>query len=294
MKLNIGKIIQDFDFYMGLNILKRPKFFSYITFDKILEKRFTKKESLFIKNFLDKGFSKINCDLSENINDIILFLSLHPDYNLFNKSNYFPITNEIYLEIKKIVNEKLKPYLEELALLFEGNINLTEIDIQRNAENSKVLDANFHVDYYLCNYFKIFINLSDVTIDCGPTEIIPKNFTKNYIDLFGYKSIDKSMTKNFDLDSPEYIYRNIGKKNEATLFHSSTTMHRAGVPKPGLYRDLLRFTFVIDFHKKNNKKDVCHYYEKGIGSSMSRSLAKPKSFSETFSIYNNYKKTLQN
>ena len=294
MKLNIGKIIQDFDFYMGLMLLKSPKFFSYRVFDKILEKRFSKNQSLFIRNFLNQGFSKIDCNLSENVNEINSLLDLNPDYNLFYKHNYFLITDEIYLEIKKIVNEKLKTYLDELALLFKGNINLTEIDIQRNTENSKALDSKFHVDYYLCNYFKIFINLSDVTIDCGPTEIIPKNFTKNYIDFFGYKSINKPMTKNFNFDTPEYIYRIIGKKNEATLFHSSTTMHRAGVPKPGFHRDLLRFTFVIDFHKKNNKKDICHYYEKRIGQSMSKFLAKPKSFSETFSIYDNYKKTLKN
>ena len=294
MKLNLGKIVQDLDYYIGLKLLKSPKFFSYTTFDKILEKKFSKNQSIFIKNFLNQGFSKIDCNFSENVDEINSLLILNPDYNIFNKHNNFQITNEIYLKIKKIVNEKLKLHLEELELLFNGNVYLTEMDIQRNTENSKALDTKFHVDYYLSNYFKIFINLSDVSIDCGPTEIVPKKFTKKYMDFFGYKSINKPMTKNIDVDTTEYIYSNMGKKNEATIFHSSTTLHRAGVPKPGMYRDLLRLTFVIDFQKKITKKDVFHYYKSGIGQLMSRSLAKPKSFSETFNIYKNYKKTLQN
>jgi hypothetical protein len=290
MNINIGKIIQYFDYYMGLFFLKSPKFFSYTLFDKVLEKNFSKNKSHFIKSFLQNGFYKINSNLSKNVNDIVSLLSLQPDYKLFNKSNYFIITDEIYLEIQEIINIKLKSYLDELELLFRGNIYLTEIDIQRNTENSKMLDANFHVDYYLCNYFKIFINLSDVTIDSGPTEIIPKNFTSDYINYFGYKNVEKPITKNFDLEPPKYIYRNIGKKNEAMLFASSTTLHRAGVPKNSLFRDLLRFTFIVDFQKKKENKNIFYYYDNGNGALMSKYFAKPKNFSQTIKIYNNYKK----
>lgn len=291
MKFTIGKTIQNLDYYLGLLFLKSPKFFSYTVFDKILEKKFSKiKKSAVVNFFLKKGFSRIDCNLSKDVNDIISLLSLNPDYRFFDKNNYFLITKEIFLAVQDIINVKLKIYLEEISQLFGGNIYLAGIDIQRNTQSSKMLDANFHLDYYLCNYFKIFINLSDVTIDCGPTEIIPKNYTGDYIDLVGYKNVDQPITKNFDLDTPEYIYKNTGKKNEATLFHSSTALHRAGTPKPGFYRDLLRLTFVIDFQKKNNNKGVFHYFENGTGEQMSKYIAKPKSFLQTMKIYKNYKK----
>lgn len=291
MKLTLGKIIQNLDYYTGLYFLKSPKFFSYTVFDKILEKKFSKKKkSTVVHNFLEKGFSKIDCDLTEDVKNIISSLSLHPDYKLFDKNNYFAITKDIYLVVQEIVNIRIKLYLEEISQLFGGSLYLAGVDIQRNTENSKMLDANFHLDYYLCNYFKIFINLSDVTLDCGPTEIIPKNYTSDYIDRFGYRTVDQPITKNFALDPPEYIYKNTGKKNQAILFHSSAALHRAGVPKPSFYRDLLRLTFVIDFHKKNIDNEVFHYYENGTGEAMSKYTAKPKSFLHTLKIYNNYKK----
>jgi hypothetical protein len=291
MKLNLGKTIQNLDYYMGLYFLKNPKFFSYTVFDKILEKKFSKeKKSTVVQNFLEKGFSKIDCDLTEDVKNIISQLSLHPDYRFFDKNNYFAITKEIYLVVQEIVNIRIKLYLDEISQLFGGSMYLAGVDIQRNTENSKMLDANFHLDYYLCNYFKIFINLSDVTLDCGPTEIIPKNYTSHYIDRFGYKTVDQPITKNFALDPPEYIYKNTGKKNEAILFHSSGALHRAGIPKPGFFRDLLRLTFVIDFHKKNINNEVFHYYENGTGEAMSKYIAKPNSFSHTLKIYKNYKK----
>jgi hypothetical protein len=46
MKLTVGKIIQNLDYYMGLYFLKSPKFFSYTVFDKILEKKFSKKKKI--------------------------------------------------------------------------------------------------------------------------------------------------------------------------------------------------------------------------------------------------------
>jgi hypothetical protein len=101
--------------------------------------------------------------------------------------------------------------------------------------------------------------------------------------------VEKPITKNFDLEPPKYIYRNIGKKNDAMLFASSTTLHRAGVPKTSLFRDLLRFTFIVDFQKRENN-NIFHYYENGNGALMSKYFAKPKNFSQTMKIYNNYKK----
>ena len=90
MKFNLGKIIQDFDFYMGLMLLKSPKFFSYTVFDKILEKRFSKNQSLFIRNFLNQGFSKIDCNLSENVNEINLgMLNIESVIILIDKTNTY-------------------------------------------------------------------------------------------------------------------------------------------------------------------------------------------------------------
>jgi hypothetical protein len=302
MSLKLGILIQKFDYFLGLKFFKIPKFFSYNLFDKFLEKLISKQllSNDFLKKFHENGIVKIkNSDVTKVVDNIIAQIKDQKIELIPGKSSFFKINHITYLLIKDLLNINLNEYLKNLSSYFKGGVYLTELALQRNSETSRLImdkslnklvpmkgsDANFHLDYYLSNYFKIFIYLSDVEENCGPTEIIPKNMTKDYIDRTGYKNIYKEQTK-INYENIEYVFKNTGAKGDIFFMRTANCLHRAGVVKAGHIRDTIQMTFVVDF--ENSNKDYFYLFDPlndKIAEKHTKDLAKPKNFQTTYNFY---------
>ena len=62
--------------------------------------------------------------------------------------------------------------------------------------NTNVYSNNYHVDYYIMNYFKMFINLQDVDETQGPMIFIQKKTQKKFITSNKYKNRSNYELKN--------------------------------------------------------------------------------------------------
>jgi hypothetical protein len=309
MNLNLGLFIQKLDYLLGLKISKIPKFFSYNLFDKFIEKSSQKKISnnSFLKKFHEIGIVKINnsSDVKKTVDKIIAEIKNQNVQLIEGQSFYFNINNKTYTLIKDLLKINLNEYLEYLSEYFGGSIYLAGLALQRNSEvtnvtidknlkktvNTKGTNASFHLDYYLCNYFKIFINLSDVDENCGPTEIIPKNKTEDYINRTGYENIYKEQTKETNCENMEYIFKNVGVKGDILFFRTANCLHRAGIVKAGHLRDTIMMTFVVDF--ENFNKDYFYFFNplnNQTGEKLAKDLAKPGNFKATYNLYKRIKK----
>ena len=104
------------------------------------------------------------------------------------------------------------------------------------------------------NYFKLFINLQDISLNDGPLTFYSIKDTKrlrsksnNYHDRGYYKNL-----------SLENEIKNCGKLGDSLILNTPQCIHKAGIPKFGNYRDVLFINFVAI----PEKIDDIFYFEK--------------------------------
>lgn len=287
--MNIGLYLQKIDYFLGIKLFRIPKFFSYILFDIILRKKIIKNNlsNSFINKFHNDGFANFkfnNIKVINKLSDLIeKFLLLNKGNIDVSKPIRISINNETKELISSIINKDLKYYLSNLSDYYNSELVLSEVDITRNISQVSSPDTKYHLDYYLCNYFKVFIALSDVTLKCGPTVIIPKKNTKNFLSESNYYNLDSPMP-----NDPNYAYKFYGDKGSMLFFASSVALHRAGIPEEGLHRDMLRLTFVACPDKKEKYLINSLPINDPIRIARSRSLAKPKNYRSIFKILKSF------
>ena len=84
--------------------------------------------------------------------------------------------------------------------------------------NTNVYSNNYHVDYYIMNYFKMFINLQDVDETQGPMNLLFKK-TQKFITSNKYKNRSNYELKN---EKRLSVIKNTGSIGD--LFICSTPM----------------------------------------------------------------------
>ena len=136
---------------------------------------------------------------------------------------------------------------------------LTHARIQRNFGYKKNLleeqfSDNFHNDRWLSTYIKIFINLEDIEEDNGPTYIIPKNKTKEFVKTTNYKS-----RNNYKDAYYKNTYITIGLRGESFIFNPSQCIHKAGIPAIDKKRDIMMIQLCVI--PNYNKQDLNKSYE---------------------------------
>lgn len=263
--------------------------FDFIIYHKNLKNKL--RENKKIVNFNDNGFSKLNPIKEKSSISKLKEFFKEENNNLKKQNNYtlkLSFQNEENKKlIKKIIKDNFQDTLDELQKYYNANIYLTNVELKKTFHIDKHdLDEEhfnnfFHIDSYLRTHFKIFVNVSDIKLSNGPTEIYDISKTKK---IRKFNSFNKERGK---LEIPESIesYLNIGNAGEVLLCNTSLCLHRATNPSLENSRENLILTFVAYPNDTNN----IYYYEKKDPDSIwtqknfiTKLLAKPKGYKDVF------------
>ena len=106
------------------------------------------------------------------------------------------IRKEIVRNILK--STKFQIFKDKLEKYFNLKMHLINVVAKRNypldknkEHNTNIYSNNYHADYYLMNYFKMFINLQDVDETQGPMNLYSKKIQKRFIAFNNYKDRTK-------------------------------------------------------------------------------------------------------
>ncbi|MDA7770523.1 hypothetical protein N8925_04340 [Candidatus Pelagibacter sp.] len=232
---------------------------SYVFFNTIFKKFIINRsvESEFIKKYYEDGFVKLNLNLANELNHIKE--KMLPEGK--NEKKQILKLDEITQNfLKKILLKKFDKTFKDLEKYFNSNIVIANVNLFRNHHAPNVIEGKseqvysnyYHNDGYVLTYFKMFINLMDVSEKDGPLHIISKKKTKVFFNEAKYKDrYDYTPIKNEKL-----IYKNTGKYGDCFLFSTPECIHKAGIPDN--YRDILQLTLIASPNKniKNENLDV--------------------------------------
>ncbi len=295
---------------LGIILFKNPNTFNYILFNKfyslfILKKKFANGEIL---EFHKKGFVKTKYESQELVKFVNeKIISPQEKYITNGVPRHQFIVNEHYREkILKLIKRDYGELIEKLEKYYNNKIAITEFQVKRNfplQENDEYYDKQirdktkepysnyYHVDFYVGTYFKMFINLHDVSNENGPLNIYDIQSTKDFVIKNRYKNRNNYTVK----DLKDKLYVNVGKKGQTVIADTTKCLHRAGNVKKGK-RDIIFITFGVIPNKLKN--DIANnnldYYEKqnpeGVWSHNAKftKLYKPKGLRSTIKLIHRF------
>ena len=231
----IKKIIVNIVDYINKNLsiyfFNNANLFSYNVFSIFYKLKIcgnNKNENYFKTFYSNLGF--VNSDSLDEINK---------DLELQRKNNNetltkYSMSENIKLNIKKIVNNDLDKHLSNFEIYYNTRVCLAWAGISRNypieRNNDEESYSNFyHNDAYIFTLFKFFINLHDVDLEQGPMHVVKKKESKKFIRFHNYKKRNNYLKS--DKTPENYIHVNIGKKGEIFFCNTTELLHKAGEPK---------------------------------------------------------------
>ena len=303
-------IFQKINKNFGVKIFKNPNTLNYNLFNFFFKKNIVDDNEKFLSSYHNLGYFKPHIDSKELAN----FLSSkiqEPDAKIIEESSNkyssrFVINKEMRTKIKDHINIKFKDILEAFKRYYRSGIAVHNIQIKRNygieetgyyskkerTKDFEYYNMYFHCDYYTMNYFKLFINLQDISLDHGPLTFYSIEGTKKFVSKSDYR--DRNFYNDLSLNNE---IKNCGKLGDSLVLNTPQCIHRAGIPKFGKHRDVLFVNFVavpekIDdiFHfEKDYEDDVWGVAKIGL----SKKFSKPKSLKETIKLYKSFKENLK-
>ena len=280
---------------ISINIFNRRKALKYIFFDKIFSLIILNNSKFpkFLEEFNIRGFAKPDIKLTEEVENLSNVLEIDKTKN--GPPFYFFINNNVKSKINSILDKLDKKLIYHLRHYFNSEILPAYICLRRNSFykkenlNHELYNNNFHNDGYLFTHFKVFINLTNITKECGPMKIVPKDMTRNFLKKINF--LDRN---NYDTKSENFSYLNTGECGDCLLFDPTNCFHSAGIPEENYSRDYIIVTYVcipktsklinnfknVDIFKYENNKLLLY--------------AKPKKFSEILKIFFNFYKNKLN
>tara|TARA_B100000886_G_scaffold337145_1_gene297281 strand:- start:2756 stop:3655 length:900 start_codon:yes stop_codon:yes gene_type:complete len=298
----LGKFFYYVNANLGKYIFKNPNTLYYNFFNKLHLNLIAKKDTANedIVQYLKKGFFKTKINSTELCKYISSEIEKQP-VNSENRFYNFKINDQMKKKIKSHINNEYRPVLQQLEKFYNSKISVANIEIKRNFHidesiNKEVYSNYYHVDAYVYNHFKMFINLMDVDVDQGPLHIYSKNDTKKFMKLNNYKNRDNYVNEELKND----LVKNTGKIGESFVANTTECLHKAGVVQKGNHRDILFITFItIPELIHDDKNDFFYYEEKypkaiwDYGKEVIK-IAKPQSLRKTIKLFLNYYKNKLN
>jgi hypothetical protein len=160
--------------------------------------------------------------------------------------------------LKKVLIRKFDKTFKDLEKYFNSNIVIANVNLFRNhhvsniveGESEQVYSNYYHNDGYVLTYFKIFINLMDVSEKDGPLHIVYKKKTKEFFNKAEYKD-----RYNYTpVEDDKLIYKNTGKYGECFLFSTPECIHKAGIPNN--FRDIIQLTLIASPNDRIKNKNL--------------------------------------
>lgn len=232
-------------------ILKKTGNFSF------LEKLFAIRKW---KNYYFSAIKRGIRTMNEKHDDIVFsgHIELTESFK-FDKSRAMPRGNAVdgvtFSESYKIDFFSLPLNIQDLILSFKGIVenyfacdaNLNQGNIWRNfhvpddiQEREEVFADSFHQDLVVDQYnIQLFILLQDTDEEHGPFEYL-NDITSEDMDFYKKRNRKKAHKESIKLT---------GKRGDFMLFSTGCTLHRAGVPKEGFYRDIFSIPFFPSYTK---------------------------------------------
>ena len=291
---------------LGITLFKNPNTLNYNLFNFFFKKNLVNFNDNKIKKYHELGFLKPNINslklskyLSNKINNINI-KKIEKNSNEY--STFFEIDDEMKEQIKFHLKNDYKDVIEKFKEYYGCDIVVANISLKRNygmkqishykefktTKELEFYNNYFHCDYYTMNYFKLFINLQEITPEHGPLTFYSINDTKKFVKKSQYK--DRNNYKKLDLESE---IKNCGKIGDSLILNTPQCAHKASIPKFGNSRDVL----FVNFLAVPEKVDNIFYYEKDFdndlwrnGKNLVKKFAKPKNLRETYDLYKSFKK----
>jgi hypothetical protein len=298
-------ILEKINKSFGVKLFKNPNTLNYNLFNFFLKKYVINKNVDILKSYHNLGYIKPNVDSVEIAKYLSKKISSSNAREIKSMSNkyttVFMIDEEMRNKIKDHLNIKFKKLIEALKKYYRNDIAVLNVQIRRNYglrdksfyskkiknKNFEFYNMYFHCDYYTMNYFKLFINLQDITTNDGPLTFYSIKDTKKFVSQSKYKN--RNFYSDLKLDSE---IQNCGNLGDSLILNTSQCIHRAGIPKFGNHRDVLFINFVA-LPKKIN--DI-FYFEKdyedeiwGSSNILAKKFSKPKNLRETYNLYKDFK-----
>ena len=296
-------ILSTINKYGGTFLFNSPSTFTYTVFNYFYNRFVINLEEADqeIKVFHEKGYLKPNLNFQDEATK--LMETLDERRSIKSKSSIQFLLNE---DSKKVIRNILKSskfqnLKKKIEKYFNLKMYLVNVAVTRNLPLDKkieyhtnVYSNNYHVDYYIMNYFKMFINLQDVDETQGPMNLYSKNNSKKFISSNDYK--DRS---NYKLNNEKELglIKNTGLKGDLFICSTPQCLHRASSPEIGKKRDMLFLSFAVTSESKVSKQDLFsfeeNYYEDiwSQGSQLRKTLCKPTSARKQFSLLRKFIKS---
>ena len=296
-------ILSKINKYGGTFLFNSPNTLTYSVFNYFYNKFVINLEEADeeIKVFHENGYLKPNLNFQDEATKLIETLDEKRSIKS-NASIQFLLNEDSKKIIRNILkSSKFQNLKNKIEKYFNLKMYLINVVVSRNLpldkkieHNTNVYSNNYHVDYYLMNYFKMFINLQDVDETQGPMNLYSKNNSKKFVVSNDYK--DRS---NYKLDNEKELglIKNTGSKGDLFICSTPQCLHRASSPEIGKKRDMLFLSFAVTSESKVSKQDLFsfeeNYYEDiwSKGSQLRKTLCKPNSARQQFFLLRKFIKS---
>lgn len=152
-------------------------------------------------------------------------------------------------ELGELINKKIIDLLEDY---YGSHFDVKVVSCWRNyhikndyieGTKKEFFSSRWHCDRLSVEKAKLFVNLTNVTEQDGPFHLQPRPRTKELIKM-GFGSREDYKLSQDILEDPKHVVKATGPPGSAIFANTSFCFHRAGVPEPGHYRDIVEFVFV--------------------------------------------------
>lgn len=156
--------------------------------------------------------------------------------------------SDIFPELKQLITEDIFQLISDY---YRNGFALKHLRIWRNygvdinPQSKNLFSNQWHNDEFVTTRLKLFIYLSnDVDKSKGATEFITREKTTAIMRSFGYLNRDwVSNTVNQKFHDDSFFCRIEGGVGTTFFLNATELLHRAGIPEPGKYRDIIQFEF---------------------------------------------------
>ena len=182
-------ILSKINKYGGTFLFKSPNTLTYSLFNYFYNKYVINLNEADeeIKDFHENGYLKPNLNFKNEA--VKLMKTLDESRSISHKSSMQFLLNEDSKEIIRNIlrSPKFQALKNKIEKYFNLKLYLINAMVSRNLpldkkieHNTNVYSNNYHVDYYIMNYFKMFINLQDVDETQGPMNLYSKKNSKKF------------------------------------------------------------------------------------------------------------------